>query len=71
MNLEIIGIILIILGFFLILFSLFKNMKKGEYGGIVLIGPFPIIFGTSEKIVLIVIAVSILILLSVLLMLIA
>jgi len=59
--LILIGIFTIIVGFLILMFS---KASKVEGGGIFLIGPFPIIFGTNEKIVyaLILITISIMLL---------
>ncbi|MFP3162987.1 TIGR00304 family membrane protein [Acidianus sp.] len=57
--LEELGILLIMLGFLIvflgILYEAFKPREEGEEketqaGGIILIGPIPIIFGSSKKI---------------------
>ncbi len=51
------GVALIFLGFMLVFLGVFLgalsgSMGKVEGGGVVMIGPIPIIFGTSERIVL-------------------
>ncbi len=44
-----IGIALIILGFIIIIFGLLASSRSGvRGGGIILIGPFPIVFGTDR-----------------------
>ncbi|RZN55852.1 MAG: hypothetical protein DSO09_01870 [Candidatus Methanomethylicota archaeon] len=47
-----IGLILIIIGIILVIFSSIKMISKGkgESAGLILIGPIPIIWGTSRKI---------------------
>jgi len=56
--LILIGIFAIVLGFLILAFS--KNGKV-EGGGLVLIGPFPIIFGTSAKMVYVVMILALII----------
>ncbi|BES81430.1 TIGR00304 family membrane protein [Pyrodictium abyssi] len=40
-----IGMLLVFMGVF---YSIIRSSGKGEYGGVVVIGPFPIVFGTSS-----------------------
>ena len=61
-----IGIILILAGFFamfvaavLLFFTAFKGKGKVRGGGAVIIGPFPIIFGTDKESVKILLVLSI------------
>ena len=56
MNLLTVGLILIFIGFALAFISVFlmsfggvKSIKKARGGGIVMIGPIPIIFGTDKE----------------------
>ena len=62
-NLVSIGIIAIVVGFILVIFGILSQSKgnaKIEGGGIVFIGPFPIIGGaTSERAFYILIAISV------------
>ena len=44
------GIILIIIGTFLVFISSLKSESKVEGGGAIIIGPIPIVFGTSKKV---------------------
>jgi len=64
---ELFGLALILIGIFAIVIGLlllaFSKSAKVEGGGVVFIGPFPIVFGTSERIVYIVLAMSLLIML--------
>jgi uncharacterized protein (TIGR00304 family) len=64
---ELFGLALILIGIFAIVIGLlllaFSKSAKVEGGGVVFIGPFPIVFGTSEKIVYIVLAMSLLVML--------
>ena len=60
-----IGIILILVGFFvtfiatiLLLFTAFKGKGKVKGGGAIIIGPFPIIFGTDKESVKIILLLS-------------
>jgi Protein of unknown function DUF131. len=66
-NMELFGLALILIGIFAIVIGLlilaFSRSTKIEGGGIVFIGPFPIIFGTSERIVYIVLAIALLVML--------
>lgn len=46
-NLVQLGIIVIIIGFIILFIALFLiPSKAGDYGGVILIGPIPIIFGS-------------------------
>jgi uncharacterized protein (TIGR00304 family) len=64
---ELFGLALILIGIFAIVIGLlilaFSKATKIEGGGVVFIGPFPIIFGTSERIVYIVLAITLLVML--------
>ena len=67
------GILLIFLAFVMLIFGIFESFKgedfeieptempekKVEGGGVVLIGPFPIVFGTNLRIALILIVLAI------------
>ena len=49
------GVIAIFIGLLLITLSFFtqslgKNKKKSEAGGVIIIGPIPIVFGTNKSI---------------------
>ncbi|MDT7858585.1 MAG: DUF131 domain-containing protein [Candidatus Aenigmarchaeota archaeon] len=59
---ELIGLALISIGIFAIVVGLlilaFSKSTKVEGGGVVLVGPLPIIFGSSERIVYIVLAIT-------------
>jgi uncharacterized protein (TIGR00304 family) len=71
-NMEPIGLILILVGIFAIVlgFLILASSKytKVEGGGVILIGPFPIVFGTSERVVYIVLAIALMIILLYLLL---
>jgi uncharacterized protein (TIGR00304 family) len=64
---ELFGLVLILIGIFAIVIGLlllaFSKSAKVEGGGVVFIGPFPIIFGTNERIVYIVLAITLLLML--------
>jgi len=63
-NLIFIGILVILIGFIITIIGTFLQAKgKAEIGFIGFIGPFPIGFGTSEKILFITIILSLIILL--------
>ena len=61
MNYITIGITLIILGFLILIIDTLLNAEKGEVkgGGIILIGPIPIGFGTdrTSRIIVLVLAI--------------
>lgn len=64
-NMEPLGLMLILVGMFVIVIGLLilalSRHTKVEGGGVVLIGPFPVIFGTSERIIYIVLAITLVI----------
>ncbi len=66
------GFLLIFIGFVLvflaILLSMIKMEGKVEGGGVVLIGPFPIIFGTSKSIAKIALLIAIIVIIIVVLL---
>ncbi len=71
------GILLIILGFFLITFGMIHSARESEEkgaeketrekkvkgGGVILIGPIPIVFGTDKKYALILMVLAIVLML--------
>jgi uncharacterized protein (TIGR00304 family) len=71
------GILLIILGFFLITFGMMRSARESEErdaeqetgkkrvkgGGVILIGPIPIVFGTDKKYALILMILAIVLML--------
>ncbi len=55
------AIVLIFLGIFLIVLAILLSARgKAEAGGVVIIGPLPIVFGTSQKVATSVIVLAIL-----------
>jgi uncharacterized protein (TIGR00304 family) len=64
---ELVGLALISIGIFAIVVGLlilaFSKSTKVEGGGVLLVGPLPIIFGSSERIVYIVLAITLIIML--------
>jgi uncharacterized membrane protein len=44
------GLLLVLAGTFFMLMGMWRGAGRAEGGGVVLIGPFPIAFGTSEGI---------------------
>jgi uncharacterized protein (TIGR00304 family) len=48
---QAIGLVIIATGFLLVMISLLQNSSRdsASYGGLMLIGPIPIIFGSSPK----------------------
>ncbi len=50
LELILLGIVLIILGMFILMLSLWRaGERRGEAGGVVIVGPVPIVFGTSQR----------------------
>ena len=49
------GIMIIMLGFILLTISQFENV---EYGGVVIIGPIPIVFASSQPILMFLVIAS-------------
>ena len=47
-----IGIFLVMIGLTLLPFAMIEEVKDVKYGGLIVIGPFPIIFGNSQDITL-------------------
>jgi len=50
--LYLVGFTLILVGMIILAVNIFLHKgeaRKGEVGGVILIGPFPIIFGTSRR----------------------
>lgn len=74
MGLVELGILLIFIGFFIAMLSVILSLKesvkesKVEGGGVLLIGPVPIVFGTNKEIVKIILLVLLVILLALILM---
>jgi uncharacterized protein (TIGR00304 family) len=60
-ELVIIGIFLIMIGIFLLLLSLIRAGREGkaEAGGVVIIGPVPIVFGSSQRVATVTLALAI------------
>jgi len=51
-DLVVVGIILILVGIMFIIISILMYIgMDGEAGGVVLIGPIPIVFGTSRRMI--------------------
>jgi uncharacterized protein (TIGR00304 family) len=51
LELILLGIVLIILGMFILMLSLWRAGEgRGEAGGVVIVGPVPIVFGTSQRV---------------------
>jgi len=50
-SIMILGIVIIFIGFIIILLAVAKTMRGGkvEAGGVVIVGPIPIVFGTSAR----------------------
>jgi uncharacterized protein (TIGR00304 family) len=51
LELIILGIVLIFLGMLILMLSLWRASEgRAEAGGVVIVGPVPIVFGTSQRI---------------------
>jgi len=51
LELILLGIVLIILGTFILMLSLWRaGEERAEAGGVVIVGPVPIVFGTSQRV---------------------
>jgi uncharacterized protein (TIGR00304 family) len=51
LELILLGIVLIILGMFILMLFLWRAGEgRGEAGGVVIVGPVPIVFGTSQRV---------------------
>ncbi|MFN7105988.1 MAG: TIGR00304 family membrane protein [Pyrobaculum sp.] len=57
---ELVALALIIVGILLVLLSFFLREGKAEAGGVVIIGPIPIVFGTSQRAALAVMVAAVL-----------
>ncbi|MEM2282006.1 MAG: DUF131 domain-containing protein [Candidatus Hadarchaeales archaeon] len=53
------GLLLVLAGMFLMTVGMLRAGGRAEGGGVILIGPFPIAFGTSEGIAKLMLAVGI------------
>jgi uncharacterized membrane protein len=53
------GLLLVLAGTFLVLMGMLRGASRAEGGGVVLIGPFPIAFGTSEGIAKVMLALGV------------
>lgn len=59
------GLITILFGFILVVIgSMLKTKSRIESGGVILIGPFPIVWGSSKSMALLAVAVTIMFLLA-------
>jgi uncharacterized protein (TIGR00304 family) len=51
LELILLGIVLIFLGMLILMLSLWRAGKgRAEAGGVVIVGPVPIVFGTSQRV---------------------
>jgi uncharacterized protein (TIGR00304 family) len=51
LELILLGIVLIFLGMLILMLSLWRaGEERAEAGGVVIVGPVPIVFGTSQRI---------------------
>ncbi|HIP63257.1 MAG TPA: DUF131 domain-containing protein [Archaeoglobus profundus] len=51
-TLILIGMFLVMIGFTLLPFTIIEEVKEVKYGGVIVIGPFPILFGNSQDMTL-------------------
>ncbi len=59
-ELILLGIVLIILGMFILMLSLWRAGEgRGEAGGVVIVGPVPIVFGSSQRVAAMVMVLAI------------
>jgi Protein of unknown function DUF131. len=50
LELILLGIVLIFLGMLILMLSLWRDGKRrADAGGVVIVGPVPIVFGTSQR----------------------
>jgi uncharacterized protein (TIGR00304 family) len=60
LELILLGIVLVILGMFILMLSLWRAGEgRGEAGGVVIVGPVPIVFGTSQRVATMVMVLAI------------
>ena len=57
------GIILLLIGFAMVLIGTLKSSQKANIGGLIMIGPIPIAFGTSPDITVIAMIIGIVLML--------
>lgn len=63
MNLIKSGIVLILIGFALVLIGVLLSARNSAFGGLIMIGPIPIAFGSSPRITVIAMAIGLLLML--------
>ncbi len=64
MNIIKFGIYLIIIGFALVLIGIILSARNVSFGGLVMIGPIPIAFGTSPGITVIAMVIGLLLMIA-------
>jgi uncharacterized protein (TIGR00304 family) len=52
MNAIKLGLLLILIGFAAVFIGTLLSARKADFGGLIMIGPIPIVFGTSPEIAL-------------------
>ncbi len=62
MKLELIGIAFVLIGIFILLLAGLIQNANVEYGGVVMIGPIPLVFGNSRDMALIAMGLTIVLL---------
>lgn len=58
------GIYLILMGFVLVLIGMILSARNAAFGGLLMIGPIPIAFGTSPEITVIAMVIGLLLMLA-------
>ncbi len=53
MNAIKLGLLLILIGFAAVIIGTLLSAQKADFGGLIMIGPIPIVFGTSPEITLV------------------
>ncbi len=64
MNIIKFGIYLILIGFALVLIGMIFSARNTSFGGLVMIGPIPIAFGTSPEITVIAMVIGLLLMVA-------
>jgi uncharacterized protein (TIGR00304 family) len=63
MNIIKSGMVLILIGFVAIIAGMLLSARKVEFGGLIMIGPIPIAFGTSSEITVIAMVIGLIMML--------
>ena len=63
MNAIKLGILLILIGFAAVFIGMLLSARKTDFGGLIMIGPIPIVFGTSPEITLVAMVIGLIMML--------